>query len=57
MKIGTIYNIRGSNDDWRVIGTRFDGLVFWMFRSENCYTLFWFCSFQLEFARTNYINQ
>ena len=28
MKTGTICNIRGSNDDWRVIGARFDGLVF-----------------------------
>ena len=27
MKTGTICNIRGSNDNWRVIGTRFDGLV------------------------------
>ena len=29
-----------SYDDWRVIGTRFDGLVFRTFLSENCYTLF-----------------
>ena len=28
MKTGMICNIRGSNDDWRVIGTRFVGLVF-----------------------------
>ena len=28
MKTGMIYNIRGSNDNWRVIRTRFDGLVF-----------------------------
>jgi len=40
MKTGTICNIRDSYDDWRVIGTRFDGLVFWMFLSENCYALF-----------------
>ena len=26
MKTGTICNIRGSYDDWSVIGTRFDGL-------------------------------
>jgi len=25
---GTICNIRRSIDDWRVIGTRFDGLVY-----------------------------
>ena len=37
MKTGTICNIRGSNDDWRVIGTRFDGLVFRTSLSENCY--------------------
>ena len=40
MKTGTICNIRGSNDDWSVIGTRFDGLVFRTEMSENCYTLF-----------------
>jgi len=40
MKTGTICNIRGSYDDWRVWGTRFDGLVFWTFLSENYYTLF-----------------
>jgi len=39
MKTGTFRNIRGSNDDWGVIGTRFDGLVFRTFLSENCYTL------------------
>jgi len=38
MKTGTICYIRGSNDDWRVIGTRYDGLVFRTFLSENCYT-------------------
>ena len=38
MKTGPICNIRGSNDDWRVIWTRFDGLVFQTFLSENCYT-------------------
>jgi len=40
MKAGTICHIRGSYDDWRVIVTRFDGLVLWTFLSENCYTLF-----------------
>jgi len=40
METGTICNIRGSNDDWRVIGKHFDGLVFRMFLSEKCYTLF-----------------
>ena len=39
LKTGTICNIRGFNDDWRVIGTHFDGLVFRTFLSENCYTL------------------
>jgi len=33
-------NIHGSYDGWRVIGTRFDGLVFRTFLSENCYTSF-----------------
>ena len=34
-------------------------LVFWKCLSENYYTLYlsWFCSFQLELARTNYINR
>jgi len=36
MKTGQICNIRGSNDDWRVIWTRCDGLVFRTFLSENC---------------------
>jgi len=40
MKTGMICHIRGSNDDCRVIGTRFDGLVFRTEMSENCYTLF-----------------
>jgi len=40
MKTGTMRNIRGWNDDRRVIGTRVDGLVFWSFLSENCTTLF-----------------
>jgi len=40
MNSGSICNIHGSNDNWSVIGTRFDGLVFRMFLSENCYTLF-----------------
>ena len=40
MKTGTICNFRGSYDDCRVIGTRFDGLVFRTEMSENCYTLF-----------------
>ena len=40
MNTGTICNIRGSYDDWRVIGTHFDGLVFRTFLSENCYSLF-----------------
>jgi len=31
-------------------------LVFRTFLSQNCYTLFC-CSFQLELARRNYINQ
>ena len=59
MKTGTIWNIRRSYDNWRFIGTRFDGLVVRMFLSENCYTLFmaWFSSFQLELARPNYINR
>ena len=39
MKTSPICNIRGSYDDWRVLGTRFDGLVFRTFLSENCYTL------------------
>ena len=39
MKTGIICHIRGSNDDCRVIGTRFDGLVFRTEMSENCYTL------------------
>jgi len=39
MKTGTICNIRGSYDDWRVIGIRFDGLVFRTCLSEN--TLVW----------------
>ena len=39
-KTGTICNIRGSYDDWRVIVAWFDGLVVRMFLSENCYTLF-----------------
>ena len=38
MKTVPICNIRRSYDDWKVIGTRFDGLVFRMFLSENCYT-------------------
>ena len=37
MKTGMICNIRGTIDDWRVIGTH---LVFRMFLSKNCYTLF-----------------
>jgi len=38
MKTGTICNIRGSNEDWRVIGRRFDDLVFWtFFRSATLY--------------------
>jgi len=40
IKTGTVCNIRGSYEDWTVIGTRFDGLVFRTFLSENCYTLF-----------------
>ena len=34
-------------------------LVFWKCLSENYYTLYlsWFCSFQLELARSNYINR
>jgi len=40
MKTGTICNIRGSYDDWSVIATRFDDLVFRTFLFENCYTLF-----------------
>jgi len=40
IKTSMICNIRGSNDDWRVIGTCFDGLVFRTFPSENCLTLF-----------------
>ena len=40
MKTGMICHIRGSSDDVRVIGTRFDGLVFRTEMSENCYTLF-----------------
>ena len=40
MKTGTSCNIRGSNDEWRVIETRFDVLVFRTFLSKNCYTLF-----------------
>ena len=40
MKTDMICHIRGSNDDCRVIGTRFDGLVFRTEMSENCYTLF-----------------
>ena len=58
MKTGTICNIRASNDDWKVIGTHFDGLVFRIFLSEDCYT-FWhrFSRFQLELARPNYINR
>ena len=40
MKTGTICNIRGPNDDKRVIGTRLDGLAFPTFLSENFYTLF-----------------
>jgi len=39
MTTGMICHIRGSNDDCRVIGTRFDGLVFQTEMSENCYTL------------------
>jgi len=39
MKTGTICNIRGSIDDWRLIETGFDGLVFRTFLSENWYTL------------------
>jgi len=39
MITGTICNIHGPNDDWRVIGTRFDGLVFRTFLFENCYAL------------------
>jgi len=37
MKTGTICNIRDSNDDWRVIGTRFDGLVFRTFLAVTLY--------------------
>ena len=40
MITGMICHIRGSNDDCRVIGTRFDGQVFRTEMSENCYTLF-----------------
>jgi len=40
IKTGTICIIHGSYDDWRVIVTRSDGLVFRTFLSENCYTLF-----------------
>ena len=40
MKTDTISNIRGSNDDWKVIETHFDGLVFRMFPSKSCYTIF-----------------
>jgi len=39
MKTGIICLIRGSNDECRVIGTRFDGQVFRTEMSENCYTL------------------
>ena len=56
MKTGTICNIHGSYDDWRVIGTRFDGLVFRKFLYENCYTLF-LTLVQLDLARSNYINR
>jgi len=45
MKTSPICNIRGSYDDWRVLGTRFDGLVFRTFLSENCFWC-WFRSFQ-----------
>ena len=34
------HDLQHSYDDWKVIGTRFAGLVFRMFLSENCYTLF-----------------
>jgi len=40
MKTGMICHIRGSNDDYRVIETRFDRLVLRTEISENCYTLF-----------------
>ena len=56
IKTDTICNIRGYYDDWRVIGTRFDGLVFRKFLCENCYTLF-LTLVQLELARPNYINR
>ena len=39
MKTDTISNMRGSNDDWRVIETHFDGRLFRKFPSESCYTL------------------
>ena len=40
MKTGMICYIRGSNDDYGVIETRFDRLVLRTEISENCYTLF-----------------
>ena len=59
MKTGMICTIRCSYDDCRVIGTRFDGLVFRTFLSQNATLYFWcwFSSFQLELARPNYINR
>jgi len=39
MKTGMSCHIRGSIDECRVIGTRFDGIVFRTEMSENCYTL------------------
>jgi len=55
MKTGTICNTCGSNDDWRVIGTRFDGRF--CPRTATLYFWSWFNSFQLELARPNYINR
>ena len=40
MKTGMICHIRGSNDECRVIGARFYGLVFRTEMSGNWYTLF-----------------
>ena len=57
MKTGMICHIRGSNDDCRVIGTRFDCLLFQTEMSENCYTLFF--SFRISwpsYTGTHHIN-
>ena len=56
MKAGTICHIRGSYDDWRVIVTSFDGLVFCPRTATRCFCR-WFRSFQLELARPSYINR